>query len=87
MSVVSCATFVTKIGTSITESVSRFGPAVRSQPAGKLKGLGSIPLRLSFLFKKVVVCGHCLVTLSLTINETLNWLSSLPILMHESFWR
>ena len=27
------------------------------------------------------VCGHCLVTLSLTINETLKWLSSLPILM------
>ena len=30
------------------------------------KDLGSIPLRLSFLFKKVVVCGHCLVTLSIT---------------------
>ena len=29
---------------------------------------------------KVVVCGHGLVTLSLTINETLKWLSSLPIL-------
>ena len=26
----------------------------------------SIPLRLSFLFKKVVGCGHCLVTLSIT---------------------
>ena len=25
-----------------------------------------IPLRLSFLFKKVVVCGHCPVTLSIT---------------------
>ena len=35
---------------------------------------------------KVVVCGYCLVTLSLTINETLKWLSSLPILMQESFW-
>ena len=43
--------------------------------------LGSIPFRFSFLFKKVVVCGHGLVTLSLTINETLKWLSSLPILM------
>ena len=31
-------------------------------------------------------CGHCLVTLSLTINETLKWLSSLPILMQKSFW-
>ena len=41
----------------------------------KQKGLGSIPLWLSFLFKKAVVCGHCLVTLSLTINETLKWLS------------
>ena len=30
---------------------------------------------------KVVVCGHGLVTLSLTINETLKWLPSLPILM------
>ena len=29
---------------------------------------------------------HCLVTLSLTINETLKWLSSLPISMQESFW-
>ena len=34
--------------------------------AGKRKDLGSIPLRLSVLFKKVVVCGHCLVTLSIT---------------------
>ena len=41
--------------------------------------------RLSLLFKKVVVCGHSLVTLSLTINETLKWLSSLPILIHEAF--
>ena len=45
--------------------VSRFGLAVRRK-AGKRKDLGSIPLRLSFLFKKVVVCGHCLVTLSIT---------------------
>ena len=30
--------------------------------------------------------GHCLVTLSITVNETLKWLSSLPILMQESFW-
>ena len=54
--------------------------------AGKQKGLGVIPLLLSFLFKKVVVCGHCLVTLSLIINETLKWISSLPILIQESFW-
>ena len=50
--------------------VSRFGLAVRFW-AGKQKDLSSNLLRLSFLFKKVVVCGHCLVTLSLTINETL----------------
>ena len=46
----------------------RFGLAVRLW-AGKPNGLGSISLRLSFLFKKIVVCGQCLVTLSLTINE------------------
>ena len=58
--------------------VGRFGLAVRRK-AGKQNDLGSNLLRLSFLFKKVVVCGHCLVTLSLTINETLKWPSSLPI--------
>ena len=52
---------------------------------GKVLGFGSILLRLSFLFRKVVVCGHCLLTLSITIKETLKWLSSLPILMQESF--
>ena len=40
-------------------------------PSGKAlgcrrKGLGSIPLRLSLLFRKVVVCGHCLVALFIT---------------------
>ena len=35
---------------------------------------------------KVVVCGCCLVTLSLTIMKTLKWLSSLPTLMQKSFW-
>ena len=32
---------------------------------GKRKDLGSIPLQFCFLFKKFVVCGHCLVTLSI----------------------
>ena len=68
----------------ISVLVSRFGLAVRSQ-AGKQKDLGSNPLQLSFS-SKVVVCGHCLVTLCLTISEILKWLSSLPILMQESFW-
>ena len=31
---------------------------------------------------EVVACGHSLVTLPLTVNETLKRLSSLPILMH-----
>ena len=44
-------------------------PLWSSGKAGKQKGLGSIPLRLSFLFKKVAVYGHYLVTLSLTNNE------------------
>ena len=46
-------------------------------------------LESSTSFASVVIqrqCyGHCLVTLSLTINETLKWLSSLPIVMQESF--
>ena len=67
-----------------TETVNRFGLAVRRW-ACKQNSLGSISLQLSFLFKKVVVWGHCLVTLSLTINETLKWLSSLPISMQKSF--
>ena len=66
--------------------VSRFGLAVRRCQAGKQKELGSIPLWLAFLFERVVVCGHCLVTFSITTDETLKWLSSLPILMQESFW-
>ena len=33
--------------------------------------LGSIPLRLSFLFKKAVVCGHCPVTLSATSYQNI----------------
>ena len=52
--------------------MSRFGLAVRRE-AGKQKDLGSNPLR-EFgcpFSSKVVVCGHCLVTLSLTINENI----------------
>jgi len=71
----------------IKRSMRWFGLAVRHE-AGKQKDLGSVPLQLSLLFKKVMVCGHSLVTLSLTVtvNETLKWLSPLPILMQESFW-
>ena len=48
--------------------MSRFGLAVK-RLGGKQKDLGSIALRLSILFKKVAVCGHCPVTSSLTIND------------------
>ena len=41
-------------------------PVWPSSKAGKWKDLGLILLRLSFLFRKVVVCGHRLVTLSIT---------------------
>jgi len=37
------------------------------------------------LSSKVVVCGHCLVILSLTVNETFICLSSLPLPL-SSFW-
>ena len=50
--------------------VSRFGLAVRRW-AGKRKDLGWIPLRLPFLFKKVVLCGHCLVTLPITFYRNI----------------
>ena len=47
----------------------------------------SVRIRLGSPFSsKVVVYIHCLVTLFLTINETLNWFSTLPTLMQESFW-
>ena len=59
--------------------VSRFGLAVR-RLADKQGDLSS-PFS-----SKVVVCGPCLMTLSLIIHQTLKWFSSLPILIHESFW-
>ena len=57
-------------------------------PSGKLVSRRpAVRFRFSSpLSSKVVVCGHCLVTLSLIINETLKWLSSLPTLMQESLW-
>ena len=62
-----------------------FGLAVRRV---RLVSRGtSVRIRFGSPFSsKVVVCGHCLVTLSLTINETLKWLSTLPTLMQGSFW-
>ena len=66
------------------QAASRFGLAVRRY-AGKQKGLGSIPLRLSSLFKMLWFVDTAL-SLFLTINKTLKRLSSLSILMQESFW-
>ena len=65
-----------------TKNVSQFGLVVRLISRGT-----SVQICFGSPFSsKVVVCGHCLVTLSLTINETLKWLSSAPILRQESFW-
>ena len=64
--------------------MSRFGLAVRRQ-AGKRKDFGSIPLRLSFLFKKVVVCGHCLVSLSIASYWNIQMALIAAILMQKSF--
>ena len=59
--------------------VNRFGPAVRRW-VGKQKD--SVRLRFgSFLSSKRCGCGHCLVTLSPTTNDALQWLSLLPIVI------
>ena len=71
----------------VVSGMSRFGRAIRPSGAGMQEDLGSIPLRLFSLFKR---CG--LWTLSLWLcpsqlmKHYLKWLSSLPILMQESFW-
>ena len=48
--------------------------------------IGSIPRFGCPLFSELVICGHRLVTLPLTINKTFKCLSSMPILMRKSFW-
>ena len=62
--------------------VSRLGLAVRL--------LSRTSVRFSFgspsSLQKLLSADILVVTLSLTIKETLKWLSSLPILMQESFW-
>ena len=56
------------------------------EPVGPQNRGASVRIRFGcpFLSSEVVVCGHCLVTLSLTVkaNAALKWLSSLPVLMH-----
>ena len=66
--------------------VSWFGLAVLRYILRLVSRVTSVRIRFGSPFSsKVVVCGQCLVTLSLTINETLKWLSLLLILMQESF--
>ena len=62
-----------------TCSMSRFDLAVKARLVSRGT---SVRIRFGSPFpSKVVVSGpHCLVTLSLTVNETLKWLASLPIL-------
>ena len=58
--------------------------------------VGSNPSVGSPFASKLAVYGRCFVTLPVTFNETLQWLSSLPILMQnhsdedrvdcKSFW-
>ena len=64
---------------SVPLSSNRLGPAVRL-----VNRRASVRFHFGApLSSKVVVCGHCLVTLSLTANETLRRLSALPILMQD----
>ncbi len=61
-----------------------FGLTVRRWAGSSMqKDFSSIPVQTSCVLIFFVVCGYCLMTLSLTINETLERLSSLPILMLE----
>ena len=49
----------------------------------------SFPDTVLWLYRshsKVVIPWHCLVTLPLTFSETVDWLSSFPLLMQKSFW-
>ena len=67
--------------------MNRFGLAVRRRPAGKRKDLGSIPA--SALLSHQKGCGFWTLSCDLYPSlptEILKWLSSLPILMHKSFW-
>ena len=60
-------------------TVSWFG-FVTWRKAGRLVGITLIWLQHCFLFKSVV-CGHCLLALPLSINEALEWVTTLPIWM------
>ena len=80
----SYATYITD-HTYNARFVSRLGLVV-GRSAGKRKDIGSTPRFGSPFSSKIVIYGHCLVTLPCTINETLKWCTSLPFLMRKSFW-
>ena len=56
------------------------GKALRRMASGQ-RGWVRFHVWLSFL-STIVVCGHCPVIVPLTMNETLKWLSSLPIIIY-----
>ena len=64
-----------------TQQVSRCGLVVR-RLAGKQKDLGSTLFGSPFS-SKIVVYGHCLVTLPTQFNETSKWLAQLPTVMQR----
>ena len=66
----------------MSESVWPSGKALGWQAEGPRFESASALLSLEKLSVDTVPFG----TLSLTINETLKWLLSLPILMQESLW-
>ena len=70
---------------SLGFNVSRHGLVVR-RSAGKWKTQVRLPAWAHLSLYDIVIYGHCLVTLPCIINETLKWLTSLPILMWKSFW-
>ena len=61
-------------------------PGGKARSAGELKDAGLTPCLGSPFSSKIMIYGHCLATFPCTVNETLKWLTSLPILMRKSFW-
>ena len=61
--------------------LGRFGPAVTRSAGKRTTSVQFIRLGSPFC-PECVVDGHCLVTLSHTVNETLKWRSSLSIYLN-----
>ena len=78
---VSSEFWVRESGVRVLLPVSQFGLAI-----ALISRRSSVRICFGSPFSsKVVVCGHRLVTMYLTINKTIKGLSSLPILKLESF--